>query len=456
MRALSYAYVEGLQQSVEEGVIIGSAKHFIADGGTRGGKDQGNSVIDEAELVRTHAPGFEAALDAGVATVMASYNSWNGEKLHGHEYLLTTILKDRLGFNGFVIGDWNAHEQLRGCTASDCAAAINAGIDMLMAPSDWKPLLETLLRDVKAGVITQERLDDAVRRILRVKLLAGILDAPKPSQREGAGETDALYGDTVKMLAQEAVRASQVLLKNTDTLPIKETTSITVVGAGADDVAVQSGGWTLTWQGDSIANEMFPNGETLLAGLRRKGRQAGATVKFDSEDKLQSRPDLAVVVFWEEAYAEFEGDRRRLSLPSYNEVSMEALRRFKAAEVPTVAIIFAGRPLWIEEVLQNADAVVASWLPGSEAGAIADLLFGADEEGASLDFSGTLPFSWGQERKLAFSQPKEPLFERGYGLRYDNQDAAEANDEIELKKAIAPVSASYDAAALEEILNGGE
>ena len=251
------AMVRGLQgergtaEFMSPGHTLSSVKHFLGDGGTTAGRDQGDTAIPEAELSRVHAAGYPSAITAGALIVMASYNSWNGVKLHGNHYLLTDILKGRMGFDGFVVGDWNAQEQVPGCTKSSCPAAILAGVDMLMAPDGWQELYNNTLAQIRSGELPQARIDDAVRRILRVKAIAGLFARPAPRARSAAGHFAELGSPAHREIAREAVRKSLVLLKNAHhLLPLNPHSRVLVTGAAADDIGRQSGGWTIDWQGD--------------------------------------------------------------------------------------------------------------------------------------------------------------------------------------------------------------
>ena len=251
-----------------DGKVISSAKHFLSDGATQNGVDQGDALISEEELINVHAAGYYSAIPAGVQTVMASFSSWQGRKLHGDKELLTDVLKGKMGFNGFVIGDWNGHGQVPGCTNTDCAQSLNAGLDMYMAPDSWKGLYASTLQQVKDGIISMERLDDAVRRIIRVKLASGIFEKGAPSSRKNAGKEDFLGLPENRSIARQAVRESMVLLKNNNqVLPINASKTILVVGDGAESISKASGGWTLSWQGTGHANDEFPNGESILQGI---------------------------------------------------------------------------------------------------------------------------------------------------------------------------------------------
>ncbi len=254
---------------IAPGKIAATAKHFLADGGTEGGKDQGDARISEEELVRIHAAGYKPAIDAGVLTVMMSFSSWNGEKHTGNRSLITDVLKGRMGFTGFVISDWNSHGQVPGCRNDNCPQALNAGIDMYMAPSDWKGLFTNLTRQVKDGTVPMARLDDAVRRILRVKIKAGVFRAERPLE----GRLELLGAPEHRAVAREAVRKSLVLLKNDGVLPIRGTANVLVAG-DADNIGKQCGGWTITWQGTGNSNADFPNGQSILAGITEAVRAA--------------------------------------------------------------------------------------------------------------------------------------------------------------------------------------
>jgi beta-glucosidase len=264
--AYSKAMVEGIQGKVGTPAFldamhaVATAKHFLGDGGTANGKDQGSADISEAELRSIHAAGYPPAVAAGVQTVMASFSAWNGVKMHGNKALLTDVLKGRMDFGGFVVGDWNGHGQVPGCSNDDCAAAINAGVDMLMAPDSWRGLVENTVREAKAGQITSQRLDDAVRRILNVKVRSGLLDAGLPSQQPAARQAASIVGSRAhRDLARQAVRESLVLLKNNGgLLPLDPRSRILVAGDAADSISRQSGGWTLNWQGVGLTNADSP------------------------------------------------------------------------------------------------------------------------------------------------------------------------------------------------------
>jgi beta-glucosidase len=404
-----------------EGHVISSAKHFLADGGTKDGHDQGDAQISEEELRDIHAQGYLTALPAGVQTVMTSFSRWNGTKVHGSKALMTDLLKTHMGFNGFIVGDWNAHGQVPGCTNTDCPQALNAGLDMYMAPDSWKGLYESTLAHVKNGDIQMERLDDAVRRILRVKIAYGLFDKGAPSTRPGAGDTSLLGSPEHRELARRAVRESLVLLKNDGhVLPLAPAQTVLVVGDGADHIGKQAGGWTLSWQGGDYGNEYFPNGETILSGIREAVEGAGGKVIFDPKGTSTETADVVIAVYGENPYAEGLGDLKTLNFKP-NGFDTEKLKGYRASGIPVVSVFLSGRPLWVNPELNDSDAFVAAWQPGTEGGGVADLLFQTDP---AFDFKGRLSFSW---PKTADSLPLnvgdanyDPLFAYGYGLSYES------------------------------------
>jgi beta-glucosidase len=447
------AMVEGIQGTIggdfmRPGHVISSIKHFLGDGGT-GGRDQGDTRVSEETLRDIHAAGYRSGLVAGALTVMPSFSSWNGTKMTGNKSLLTGVLKDRLGFDGFTIGDWNAHGQVPGCTNEDCAAAINAGLDMFMySGKGWKQLYDNTLREAKAGIIPAARLDDAVSRILRVKLLAGSFEAGRPSTRPFAGKFDVLGAPEHRAIARQAVRESLVLLKNNGgLLPLKAGSNILVAGPGADDIGMQSGGWSITWQGTGVTNANFPNGQSIYSGIAEATKAAGGTVTLSIDGSYNAKPDAAIVVFGETPYAEFTGDRPTLEFSPEDKSALALLKRFKAAGVPVVAVFLSGRPLWVNPELNAADAFVAAFLPGTEGGGVADVLL-ADKNGAPrADFHGTLSFSW-PKRLDQFVLNKrdpgyDPLFPIGYGLTYAKPAVVPVLDETRPKLSVSDQNALF-------------
>jgi beta-glucosidase len=397
--------------------VIASTKHFLADGGTDKGVDQGDSSISEAELRDIHGKPYGPAIAEGVSTVMVSFSSWQGVKMTGNKSLVTGVLKDRMDFGGFVVSDWNAHGQVAGCTNESCPEALMAGIDMYMAPDTWKPIYEDLLARAKAGTIPMERIDDAVTRILRVKGRLGLFAAGKPSDRPYSGQYALLGAPEHRAIAREAVRKSLVLLKNDGILPLAPGGHLLVAGDGADDIARQSGGWTLSWQGTGIDNSHFPGATSIWGGLEHAVTAAGGSVELSPDGSFSQRPDAAVVVFGETPYAEFQGDRAVLALDPELTAPFETMKRLKAQGIPVVAVMVTGRPLYVNPALNNSDAFVVAWLPGSEGGGIADVLIGHSNGGARYDFSGKLPAAWPRTADMADGA----LFGFGYGLDYTSK-----------------------------------
>ncbi|MEV0974643.1 exo 1,3/1,4-beta-D-glucan glucohydrolase [Microtetraspora glauca] len=437
-RAYGYEMVSGLQgdhpRRIGERGVIATAKHFIGDGGTLKGQDQGVNPSSEAEMINIHGQGYYGALAAGAQTVMASFNSWTNAdlgidegKLHGSERALTGILKSKMGFDGVVVSDWNGIGQVAGCTNASCARAINAGIDVVMVPNDWKAFITNTVAQVEAGDIPMARIDDAVTRILRVKLRAGLFDAPKPSARAGAGSASALEA---KALARKAVRESQVLLKNNGgVLPLAAGSKVLVVGKSADSLQNQTGGWTLTWQGTGNTNADFPGGTTILGGLREALGAAKVTFAETADGVDPTAFDAVIAVIGETPYAEGVGDigRRSLEAAKLYPGDLAVLDKVGGKGVPVITVYVTGRPLWVNKELNRSDAFVVAWLPGTEGGGVADLLVrsrqslgqGGGRPGGG--FTGALPYSWPktacQTPLNAGDEGYDPLFPLGYGLR---------------------------------------
>ncbi|MEO5587250.1 MAG: glycoside hydrolase family 3 protein [Novosphingobium sp.] len=410
--------IEGLQgmarTPADRILLAATAKHFIGDGGTTDGADQGNADISEAQLIEPHASGYVPAIQAGVLTVMASYSSWQGTKMHVQKRLLTDVLKGRMGFAGFVVGDWNGHGQVPGCTNDSCPQAINAGIDMFMVPANWKALYRNTLAQVRSGEIPAARVDDAVRRILRVKAKLGLFD-PQPPARP---PLSAVGADAHKAVAREAVRESLVLLKNDGILPLKPGQRVLVAGEAANSLAAQMGGWTITWQGTDTAAKDFPAAKTTFRALRENIVAGGGTADLSPDGAWTTKPDVAVVVFGEEPYAEMQGDRKTAAYQSRN--ALRTLQQLKAQGIPTVSVFLSGRPLWVTPEIEASNAFVAAWLPGSEGGTgLADVLLAGPSGRASFDFTGKLPFSW--PASPLPRRAERPLYDFGYGLSYSSR-----------------------------------
>jgi beta-glucosidase len=395
---------------------LASAKHFLGDGGTVGGRDQFNNLADERTLREVHGAGYVAALSAGDLIVMASYNGWRGIKMHTNQLLLTDVLKGRWHFPGFVVGDWNAHEEIPGCTKLSCPDFLNAGGDLYMAPDSWKPLYANLLKQVSSGQIAPTRVDDAVTRILRVKVLAGLFNKQSPKERLAAGRLPAPGAAAHRALARQAVRESLVLLKNNQhTLPLDPHSRILVTGVGADDIGMQSGGWTVDWQGNHNTNSDFPGATSILGGIEAAVQAAGGKVVT----RLEDEPVAAIVVYGESPYAEFQGDRETLEFAPAD-AHLELLKRLRAAHIPVISLFISGRPLWVNRELNLSDAFVALWLPGSEGNGVADVLFKPRAGEPAYDFTGRLSFSWpATAMPVSFdssNQVRGALFARGFGL----------------------------------------
>ncbi|MGQ3288671.1 glycoside hydrolase family 3 N-terminal domain-containing protein [Sphingopyxis sp. BE249] len=412
------AMVLGLQgplvagKTVDGTHVAATAKHFLADGGTFEGKDQGDAKADEKELIAKHAMGYPAAIDAGALTVMASFSSWQGVKHHGNKGLLTDALKEKMGFAGFVVGDWNGHGQVAGCSVTDCAQSINAGLDMFMAPDSWKGLYETTLKHAKDGTISAARLDDAVRRILRVKYKLGLF----PEGHVDRSVVKAVGTPEHLAVAREAVAKSLVLLKNNGgILPIKPGARVLVTGPAADSMAIQSGGWTISWQGTDVTHADFPNGQTIWEALNKSVRDAGGVATLSDGGVYKEKPDVAIVVFGEAPYAEFQGDVATLDYQPSEATDLATLKKLKAAGIPVVALFLSGRPMFTNPEINAADAFVAGWLPGSQGAGVADVLVAGKDGKTVRGFTGTLPFAWPADAR---SPVEKPQFAVGYGLKY--------------------------------------
>jgi beta-glucosidase len=422
--------VEGIQgrvnseQFLDNDHILANVKHFLGDGGTKDGIDQGETLATEEQLRDIHGAGYPPAIQDGALVVMASFNSWYGKKMHGNRELLQDVLVERMGFDGFVVGDWNGHGQVAGCSNVSCAAAFNAGLDMFMAPDSWKKLYNNTLAQVKSGEISMARLDEAVSRILRVKLISGLFEAGLPSSRTYAGKFEQLGSAPHRAVAREAVRKSLVLLKNTaQLLPLKAKSKVLVAGSAADNIGQQAGGWTLTWQGTGNKNSDFPNGESIYQGIATAVTSAGGQVELNEQGQYSTRPDVAIVVFGEQPYAEFQGDVADVDFKP--EDSLAILKSLQAQGIPTVSVFLSGRPMWVNPEINASDAFVAAWLPGSEGGGVADMLFRDVQGQVRYDFTGRLSFSWPNtplDVELNVGNAEYyPLFAYGFGLSVNEQ-----------------------------------
>ena len=398
-------------QPIPANRVAATAKHWLADGGTAGGVDQGNAAMPERRLIAIHAQGYPPAIEAGTLTVMASFSSWQGVKNHGNRALLTDVLKGRMGFAGLVVGDWNGHGQLPGCTITDCPATFNAGLDLAMAPDSWKGLFASTLSAARNGTIPQARIDDAVRRILRVKAKLGLL-GPDPVER---GNPQRIGTPEHLALAREAVAKSLVLLKNEGgVLPLRPGARVLVAGPAADNMAMQAGGWTITWQGTDTTAADFPQGQTIGRAIAEAVRQSGGEAVIARDGAWTQRPDVAVVVYGEHPYAEFQGDVADLAFRDLDG-TQALLARLKAQSIKVVSVFLSGRPLFTGPQMNASDAFVAAWLPGSQGAGVADLLVAGKDGRPRADFNGRLPFPWPRDAR---SPVARPLFPAGYGLTY--------------------------------------
>jgi beta-glucosidase len=435
--------------------VISTVKHFVGDGGTVGGDDQGNNIASEQELFRIHAQGYVGGLQAGAQTVMASFNSWQGNKLHGSQYLLTDVLKHRMGFDGFVVGDWNGHGQIPGCSNDNCPQAALAGLDVYMVPTPaWKPLYNNLVAQAQRGEIPISRIDDAVRRILRVKLRAGLFDKPSPAKRPLSGKTELIGSAEHRAVARQAVQQSLVLLKNNNNLlPLNPRQHILVTGQGADNIGMQSGGWTISWQGTGNSNSDFPGGSSVYSGIQQAVNPAGGSTELSTDGSYSKKPDVAIVVFGEQPYAEGNGDLDNLEFQRGNKTDLALLRKLRADGIKVVSLFISGRPMWVNPELNASDAFVAIWLPGSEGAAVADVVMAKADGSVNVDFRGKLSFSWPatpQQHVNRHDKDAQPLLPYGYGLRYgetgslsnnlDEQAATNAtlDDLVLFERAVKP------------------
>ena len=428
VRAYAQAMVGGLQGQLGSPTsVLATAKHWLGDGGTLHGQNEGVTQTSEADLYRTHAAGYYGALAANVQTVMVSYSSFTDTatgraegKMHGNAYLNSEVLKGRLGFDGLLVSDWNGIGQVPGCTNWHCPQAINAGIDLVMVPDDWKKFIASTIEDVQSGRIPISRIDDAATRIIRVKLRSGLFDAsPATGSHPGA---EVMASPAVRELAREAVRKSLVLLKNDGAaLPLKRG-RILVVGKGADSLPMQSGGWSLTWQGDNTKTSDYPNADTLLAAMRKSLGAGNVDYSADGAGVDVGRYAGIVMVAAEKPYAETAGDivfPGSLRHSSRYPEDLAALDRVGGKGVPVVTILFSGRPVSANDLIDRSDAFVAAWLPGTEGLGLADMLLSGPDGRAAFDFTGRLSFDWPAGDCLP--QQGGAQFRRGYGLSLARQ-----------------------------------
>lgn len=457
VHAYAAAMVDGLQGQDEsrfgDRKVISTVKHWVGDGGTLRGVDRGENHYTEEYLINLHAVGYASALGAGAQVVMTSFNSWHNpknydlmdggnynQKIHGSRYLIQDVLKTKMGFDGVVITDWNGHAELNDCSAGNCPQVILAGNDIVMVTArvDWQAFYRNTVEQVREGIIPMARIDDAVTRILRVKYRAGLWSKPSPKMRSGSGDQAVLGAAQHRALARRAVRDSLVLLKNEDILPLSRDRPVLVVGSGADDIQKQTGGWSLTWQGNENTLERdFPGATTVLSATQNLLGEA----RVLTEVSEASPSTVALVVVGEDPYAEMLGDIGMTKTLEYAELKrsyrkdLELIRDLHDRGHPIVTVFYSGRPLYVNEEMMRSDAFVAAWLPGTEAAGVTDLLF----SDGRYDFTGRLPYSWPSKKcdtsinavpehlsQLPipdFEQTADggdaPLFPLGYGLSLD-------------------------------------
>ena len=426
VRSYAREFVGGMQADLKgPDAVIASVKHFLGDGGTHGGVDQGETRSSRANLIKTHGQGYYGAIEAGVQTVMISYSSYTDSgtgvahgKMHGNRELITDVLKGKLGFDGLVVSDWNAIEQVKGCTRTRCVQAVNAGIDLFMVPDDWKKFIDEAVADVEAGKIPMSRIDDAVTRILRVKMRSGLFDgSPMPTVAAASHMADS----KVRSLARDAVAKSLVLLKNSkrNLLPLSRKSKVLLVGKGADKVGSQLGGWSLTWQGDETDDSDYPLADDMLSALQKTVANGGKVdFSADAAGVDVKAYDVVIAVLSERPYAEMKGDVRIPETLRHSDRYPQDLAVLKAVSgkgVPVVSVLFSGRPVYANNLINLSDTFVAAWLPGTEGQGITDVLFRAADGKPNRAFRGTLPFDWPGAACPEVSK-KPVLFKRGFGL----------------------------------------
>jgi beta-glucosidase len=409
--------ITGLQGTTLGGApasVLATAKHYVGDGGTTGGVDQGDTQLSEADLRAIHLPPFQAAVQRGVGSVMISFSSWNGVKVHGHQHLITTVLKGELGFSGFVISDWDGINQIDGAagiSATDVRTAVNAGIDMVMVPSAWQTFIGLLRTEVQAGRVSLARIDDANRRILTKKFELGLFERPLADR----SFTGTVGSAAHRSLARTAVAKSQVVLKNAgNVLPLaRDNNKIFVAGKSADNIGNQSGGWTVSWQG---ASGNTTPGTSILQGVRNTVSPSTTVTYSQNGSGIDGSYRAAIAVVGETPYAEGQGDRP--GAMGLDSADLNTINTLRAAGVPVVVLLVSGRPLDIAAQLPNWNALVASWLPGTEGQGVADVLFGGTQP------TGKLPVTWmssASQQPINDGDGKTPLFPYGFGLTYTTQ-----------------------------------
>ena len=429
----SAPFVSGLQGDLGEQSVVACVKHWVGDGGTSNGIDQGETTLSLEQLRAVHMTPYPPAIAAGVLTVMASFNSWNGDKCHGHKFLLTDMLKDEMGFDGFIISDWDGIDYLSEDYFDAVGQGVNAGIDMFMVSEDWRNFIDHVRTHVQMETIPMSRIDDAVRRILTVKFAHGLFDKARPAERPLSNH-DSFGAPQHREIAREAVRKSLVLLKNdAQVLPLNKDARILVAGKNADNRGHQCGGFTVAWQG-ATDNETIEGGTSIWEGIQAHAPNAVLNQDFSG---TAEEFDVAIVVIGERPYAEGLGDVRTgdnviveagsqikglmkilepygntLELARSHPEDLQAIKNITSRGIPVVAVLVSGRPLVINQELAEAASFVAAWLPGSEGQGVADVLFG------DHDFHGKLSFAWPENEMADLSVGETPLFPFGFGLTH--------------------------------------
>lgn len=462
VHAYARAMVEGLQGDAEglrsDSRVLSCAKHWVGDGGTYEGEDRGIARCGEDLLRNIHAMGFFSGIEAGAQSVMVSYSGWeDGDRVegraHGSAYLISDVLKDALSFDGVVIGDWDAHPYVEGCTEGDAGNVIRAGVDILMVSTraKWQEVYRNAVGQVESGAIAMSRIDDAVLRILRVKARAGLWEKPRPQDRSLAGRADVLGAPAHRALAREAARKSLVLLKHEGSvLPLARTAKVLVTGSAADSIGKQTGGYTVTWQGDDVSLDDFPGGITTAGAVAEIVGTDRCTVDPFLEHADPAAHDVVVMAMGEDPYAEMFGSVRPWRSIGYADLKpsyardLHTLRRLRSSGAKVVTLLFSGRPLYATEEINLSDAFVAAWLPGPDARALTDVLFRDAAGEQAHDFRGRLGFSWPRSRRSTAANriprhipeyrvppgeqeptgPHAPLFPYGYGLTLSGPDSA--------------------------------
>lgn len=435
VRQYAKTFVTSMQNGFSDGSsVVATAKHYVGDGGTWLGNDQGEAYLSRRQMVGTHMQGYFGALEADVQTVMISYSSWaetdikgKPEKMHGQKELIDGVLKTRLGFDGLVVSDWNAIEQVPGCTRTRCPQAINAGVDLVMVPDDWKKFIDDTVEDVESGKIPMSRIDNAVARIIRVKIKSGLMaQSPFASMDKFQPMSSDLSNDLTRSVAREAVAKSLVLLKNNaKALPISRNKRILLVGKAADRITSQTGGWSLTWQGDETDDSDYPNADDMLSAVKAVlGENGKVDFSVGADGVDLSNYDAVIAVLAERPYAEMKGDIDYPASMAHSDrypEDLEVLKKVSGKGVPVISVLYSGRPVYANDIINLSDAFVAAWLPGTEAKGITDVLF-AMGKGKTADFTGRLPFAW-PGVACPETAAKPVLFPRGFGLSYAKQAA---------------------------------